>query len=302
MVNYLLGEMSEDEQAQFEDCYFLDDDLFEQLIIVKEELTDAYVRDHLGEREREQFERYFLNSPHRREQVAFALSLRQKLSEPTVEAPAKATARSWRQTWFGSSSPRVLSMTAAALLLLVFGVGWLIRENRKLHDDLSILRAEQKEWLQREQEWQRQLAELRAQSSLIAPPTSPKTVAPPTLRTTPDAQFLLPAIVLMPGARSRSGVKEVSFVPVARRLPLRLAVNREPTSREYTAVLQSADGREVARRSHLRATNSGRLIFVEAVFSTALLEVGEYTMKLFGTGGSGQPEELSDYSFRVVKR
>jgi hypothetical protein len=193
-------------------------------------------------------------------------------------------------------------MAAAAVLLLILGVGWLIRENRKLHDELSILRAEQKEWLQHEQELQRRLAELHAQFSSSASPTSPKTVATPAPRMTPDAQFSLPAIVLMPDPRSGSEVKEVSFVPVARRLPLRLALNHEPTSRGYTAVLHSADGREIARRSRLRATNNGRLIFVEAVFPTALLEAGEYTIKLFGTGRTGQPEEPGVYSFRVVKR
>jgi hypothetical protein len=214
----------------------------------------------------------------------------------------KTIAQSWRQTWFSPWSPRMLSLAAAASLLLIFGVGWLIRENRKLHDELSILRAEQKEWLQHEQEWQRQLAELHAQFSSSASPTSPKTVATPTPRMTPGAQFPLPAIVLMPGPRSGSEVKEVSFAPVARRLPLRLALNREPTSRGYTAVLHSADDKEIARRSRLRATNNGRLIFVEVVFPTALLEAGEYTMKLFGTGRTGRPEEPSVYSFRVVKR
>ena len=47
-ARYLLGELSEQEQAELEEGYFADDALFERFRAVKDDLIDAYARGDLA--------------------------------------------------------------------------------------------------------------------------------------------------------------------------------------------------------------------------------------------------------------
>ena len=59
MKRYLLGDVSDEEQIRLEECYFVDDDVFEQLSALEDELIDDYVRGELAEPQRNQFELSF---------------------------------------------------------------------------------------------------------------------------------------------------------------------------------------------------------------------------------------------------
>src|SRR5215470_4189780 len=84
LVKYLLGDLSQEEQAQVEDRAFADPDYLVVLQSVEVDLMDAYVNGELSPAERRQFERQFLVSPERRRKVAFARDLAR------VAAQAKA--------------------------------------------------------------------------------------------------------------------------------------------------------------------------------------------------------------------
>ena len=66
ITRYLLGELSEEEQREFEQSYFADDELFASLLAVEAELEARYARGDFSEGERERFEKYFLKSAERR--------------------------------------------------------------------------------------------------------------------------------------------------------------------------------------------------------------------------------------------
>lgn len=68
-VRYLLGELSAPERDQFENEYFADDAVHEQLLAMECELIDAYVRDDLSSGERRDFERRYLTTSEGRERV-----------------------------------------------------------------------------------------------------------------------------------------------------------------------------------------------------------------------------------------
>jgi anti-sigma factor RsiW len=72
MIQYWLGELSPEAERRLEERYFADDDLFEQLLAVREELFDAYARGELSEAERARFEQHLLHSPENREELEFA--------------------------------------------------------------------------------------------------------------------------------------------------------------------------------------------------------------------------------------
>ena len=110
IIRYLLGEMTSAEQSAFEARYFRDDKLFAQVMLMREELADRYVRRQLSAAEQESYEKHLLTTPAHHEELAFAETLRQVL----VESVAPVPQRSWL-TW-----PVTLpswSLAAAAVLL-----------------------------------------------------------------------------------------------------------------------------------------------------------------------------------------
>lgn len=300
MVDYLLGNMSEEAEAQFEESYFADDDLFERFLIVKEELIDDYVQGRLSGSERGQFERRFLNSPQRREQVAFARALKQKFSDPNIEASDRAAAASGRQPWFSFRFPRPLMWAMATVVLAIMGLGWFAYENRRLRAELSAIRAEQSAQSERERELQRQLAQLRA--SAPANIAAPSPVSAPSPRTSPVPIETFPAIVLAPGLRSAQDLPKATLAPSARRLLVHLLLDDEPEHRSYSVVLRSADNREIERRSGLRAEYKDDSYSIAAGFSAALLDEGQYSVTLFGHDNRGKRKEIGKYHFVTVKQ
>ena len=99
-VKYLLGELSGAEQRRFEERYFADDHIFEEFLIVEDELIDDYVQEKLSPSERERFERQFLISPMRKKRVKFALGLINFAARTRGDLPRKhhrGPSGSWRQ-------------------------------------------------------------------------------------------------------------------------------------------------------------------------------------------------------------
>src|SRR5262249_47378122 len=195
--------MSKDAEERFEERYFADDEMFERFLVVKEELIDDYIQGQLSESDRERFERRFFNSSRRRQQVAFAHALKQKLSDSSVKALNQVEVTSRRQLWFSFWSPRALIWaTATAVVVLILGLGWFISENWRLRTELSALRNEKSEQLRREQEMQQQLAKLRAQASsdIAASSPTPTPLSSPRVspRMPPVSIEPLPTIVLIP--------------------------------------------------------------------------------------------------------
>jgi hypothetical protein len=61
---YILGELSEGDQEQFEAAYFADDAFFEKYLAFKTDLLDLYSRGQLPEEKRQKFENIFLQRHH----------------------------------------------------------------------------------------------------------------------------------------------------------------------------------------------------------------------------------------------
>lgn len=79
MINYLLKDLSEAEAGEFEQEYFQDQAVFEQLMVVEDELIDDYVSGTLSKKNEERFEKYFLTTAKRRQRVEFAKVLLKKV-------------------------------------------------------------------------------------------------------------------------------------------------------------------------------------------------------------------------------
>src|SRR5687767_4207781 len=69
---YLLGESVGEELAQFEGRLLTSDAVYEELVIIEDELIDEYLRKELSPSERESFESHFLAAPEHQEKLRFA--------------------------------------------------------------------------------------------------------------------------------------------------------------------------------------------------------------------------------------
>lgn len=74
--HYLLGQLTGDDLEAFEKRLLTDDEAFEELLALEAELVDEYASNQLSPTERAVFEKHFLITPERRDDLEFARTLR----------------------------------------------------------------------------------------------------------------------------------------------------------------------------------------------------------------------------------
>jgi methionine-rich copper-binding protein CopC len=120
---YLLGQLSDGAGEELEQNMLTNAELFEELLVVEDELIDEYLASQLDQDERARFEQHFLATPERHEQLRFAQALNRYV---TVASQRETAAGNF---WPASkSSPTFLFRAAAALAVvtLITGMAWFI--------------------------------------------------------------------------------------------------------------------------------------------------------------------------------
>src|SRR5437764_11007573 len=134
IARYLLGDLSEAEQAEMEEHAFSDSDYLQQVRAVEKDLIDEYARGELSGPEREAFEQRFFASAHRRRQIEFARALMQVAQESPARASSAAATTSWWNSLFlfgRGLNPALKFALAALALFMVIGGVWLFRESMR---------------------------------------------------------------------------------------------------------------------------------------------------------------------------
>jgi|ERR1041385_6297365 methionine-rich copper-binding protein CopC len=127
---YLLGELSVDEQEKVEEQLMVDDDLFDELEISKGELIEEYRAGELNGNEQKWFEEHYLSSSEGRERRAFVATM-DYLATPSARTPSLFE----RLLAFFKSRPWV-PVTVAAAAVIVISV--LVLFPRQQHTTYSI--------------------------------------------------------------------------------------------------------------------------------------------------------------------
>jgi hypothetical protein len=265
---YLLGELVEAEQQRLEESLLTSDEMFEELLIVEDELVDEYVNGQLAGTERESFEQHFLSTPERVEKLRFARAFKRQISAATAssESPEPATPfephassrKQWLPAFLQSARHPVLNLSLAAALLLMVVGGSL--------------------WFMIRSQGTPEIAANRA----------------------PDASHLF-AVTLTPGAVRDAGEMKRVVIPDDAdvvQLRLEMVADEYPT---YHAVLQTDDGREIFTGDRLKTEMAGNIKVVALSFPAKLLARSDYQVKLSGTNASGNQEVVGRYYFRLVK-
>ncbi len=120
LKQYLLGELSQEDQQQIEERIIADGKYFRQLQMVKDGLIDQYLDGDLTDRERKRFEEYFLITAGRRKELRLARALRRYVAEEAADKLKMQSGKRW------SVLRRFLapSIKIAASILLIVCVGF----------------------------------------------------------------------------------------------------------------------------------------------------------------------------------
>ena len=114
---YLLGNLTEEEQQKIEERLMVEDDLFEELEISKGELIEEYRSDELPRKERSWFEQNYLATPEGRQRYAFAAAL-ECVMQPSAQ-PERPTLLERLRSFFTTQRWALATATAIVLIAVV---------------------------------------------------------------------------------------------------------------------------------------------------------------------------------------
>jgi len=115
---YLLGNLTEEEQQKIEERLMVEDDLFEELEISKGELIEEYRSGELPRREHSWFEQNYLATPEGRQRYTFAIAL-ECVERPSAQ-PQRPTLFEQLRAFF--TAQRWALATATAVVLVAVAV------------------------------------------------------------------------------------------------------------------------------------------------------------------------------------
>jgi hypothetical protein len=274
MARYLLGQLPEQEQSDFESRYFADDNFFEELLTIEDDLRDAYVRGELSKADGEAFERRLLISSDQKHRQEFARTLCQYLNQSANQGrPISPLVVKWKSLLrkLGNQPRLVLTpVISVALVLLIVG-GW---------------------WLGHRSSQAPSTGAVASQGSGVQVPQVP-------LGQQPETKIF--AVVLTPGlVRGEEESKSIVIPPDVSKV--RLEARFEGKYPRFQATLATVEGKELWSKGSLQAEafQGGKRIFLE--IPRSLLVSGDYILALRGWPASGSPETVAEYSFRVAAR
>ncbi len=116
--DYLLGKLGDEDQQKIEERLMVEDELFEEFEVSKDELVEKYVAGELPQKEHEWFRTHFLASPEGRQRQAFVLAI-EKLCDPAPRVVPKPSLWERFRSLLNNRSWTVgLAATATAAIIL----------------------------------------------------------------------------------------------------------------------------------------------------------------------------------------
>jgi len=278
---YLLGSAPEDERESVEQALLADENLYEELLAIEDELIDQYVWGQLPEPERTSFLQYLDALPDHKERLEFAQALRAHSLGSRAEASvATAGSRGTPEEGFGFRVPALF--LAAAVLLIMLGGVWSLATISALRNEVRTNQTE----LERSREG---VAESRLSSDPVGR-------GAPGTGSIPSRSFLLRA-----GTFRSGGTTQVLPMPqepalVEIRLDLGVA-----DYESYRAVFHDAQSAELMSVSQLGARVQENEILVAFSVSSERFTTGDYYISLSGVIEGGELEPVARYDFRISR-
>jgi|GEM_PF-1663503 len=337
---YLLDDVSEEERQAIEERFLQDDDFFDEMLAVEDELYFDYRQDRLSTGERAVFERKFLRSAEDREKSAFADVFLQATAELTDEKdaakrkiPEFSNSQTWRQSiaaFFSFSNPALQFGFATVSILFFLGLIGFFIQNARRQDETANLENSRNEQQQGQiiAEKGQQQTQIGQEPGIEKSPTeqnenqvreseiakteprvnqSPqKTVPQPPKSPTqqPAQQRSIVALVLSPGMLTRSsgeGMSRVTLSPSAKNLQLSLLLKNADYKHYRVALKTLNEGTQIWASADLKSQGSGKNKSLAFSIPAKNLQTADYEISLNGITETGKTEEITSYYFSVVK-
>lgn len=314
-AKFLLGKLTEEEQANIEKDFFQNTSSFENILIAENSLTDAYVSGRLSPEDRFLFERRLLINPRQQQRLAFAETLvRYASSRPIEDLDPSTTGSTWSTAFARLFFVRpLLSYSfAASIVLIAIAAVWLTSTDSRLLTGESLAAAnmpaepEIKGPLSKAQTGDSESAK-EVDSSLRGKPDNddrPAKLGPPLPRTDMprrrETSTIISTIVLPLGLTRSTESAKVFVVPEKTGLVnLRLKFENADFS-SYFVVVETVDGQQVWKGKVIKSRELGNTVTLTV--PAKLLSKGDYIIALKGLTKAGAFESVGDYSFTVDRR
>jgi len=310
LVQYLLGELGDEERSEIAERYFKDDDLFDELVDVENELLDKCARGSLTEREQEAFKRYLDNLPDGQQKLAVARALIQFTDEDKERAQQflneyVAADIPWGQSLLKSPSKRPTMLQyvmVASLVVLVLGLLFLFSQFRQLRNDNDQLRA-QLASLEREKASLEESA--RVSRSAVSVERIRQLEEQLKLEQQANEASLQPTTpivvswALTPALRSTGSPDKVTLPHSAKFVSITMPIESGAQISRSRAIIQTTTGEQRREQAGLRANKTGKSVSLKLPASYFT----ETSYKLTLVRKDKDDVELSqDFYFTVTRR
>ena len=319
LIRYLLGNLPEEQRLQVEGDFLSDDQRYERLLALENELFYDYAQNKLSPGEREQFEKRFLSSERNRKKANLASALARKMSEAApVETTERGIADREPQYFWQSLKPYFVAQSAtmrvslAALAIVSLALIWLVIGIVRLRNEFDQFRAQravQEDRLQQQAQQERARADelnLKLKREIDENAMLQQEVS--KMRAQSEGQVGRPSsvisLVLAPSiVRDRApGMKKLYLPPGVRLLKLRLKLKGEVEYETYQVTLLTVEGVEKWNQDRLQAQRTGSDRSIDLWLPTRILAEGDYELRLKGYASDGTIEETGDYYYLSIRR
>lgn len=271
LIRYLLGNMTDDEKIQIEQMYFSDDELFEVLLALEQELKQRYALGMLTGNDIVLFEQRYLQKPGLQHELEFERNFVQQiqhLSRPRYSLRALTD-------WFRSMQKTTQLAFALCLLVAIAGA-WFTMRFFLLTGSLNTLEAERSQLQQKEKSLQQQLVDEQQRSKDQA-------------ENLEKAKLPVLSFVLSPGGvRSAGDVPRLLLPSSPAQLLLLLDLESVRQSERYDAVLYDERNTVVKRWEGVQSMRSANGFQVSLALEVKLLKARRYRIELAGESLSGE--------------
>jgi hypothetical protein len=317
LTRYLLGSLPEDRQLQVEGEFLSDDQSYERLLVLENELFYDYAQNKLSHGERGQFEKKFLSSERNRKSAMIASALAHRMSQSapveTIEngAADRETQRFWQslKSYFVAQSA-AMRVSLAALATVSLALIWLVIGIVGLRNEFNQFRAQraaQEDRLRQQSQQERVRADelnlkLERETHEIA---MLRQKLSKTRAQSGGQGQRAPSVISL--ALDPSPVRELSrdnkldLQPGAHLLKLQLKLKGAVEYKTYRVTLLTIEGVDIWSQGMLQANRTGSGRSIDLWLPTRTLAPGVYELRLKGYGSDGTLEETRDYYYLSVR-
>lgn len=332
VTRYLLGQLPESEIQRLDALRTTDENFRQRVRIVEDDLIDCFSKGQLQGEDLMRFRRYFLASAINRERVKIAQGFLDDLhvtydplDQPewlpaawrtpavlnTLAAVRKALAP-MEAFWLSVRQPLLLGLWGASLILVIWGafLAYEVIGLNKLNAELAKKNpaVEQATPTTPASSANDQLAQQidqtrEALGQLKTAAIRSESTPAPTASAQPDTASLQPAsFSLRPASRGAEGVPELTVHSSTDEVLFQLELGRDDRASYRAELCAQPDGQRLWQSGTLKARAKDYGKSLEVKVPASQLKTRAYTLKVYGTNGSGTSEEALNYSFRINKQ